>query len=630
MSYTIFPRPKQLTEQDGSYAITYPLTVSLPEALADLEALLSETLECPATVSAAGAVSFTEDASLGQEAYRLTVDGQGVHIAYAARSGAYYALVTLGQLLHQTPDALSFCGIEDEPSLAVRGYMIDISRGKVPTLEDLCRQADRLAKMKYNQVQLYVEGFSFAYPSFPEVWKDVTPITGEEVQYFDAYCEARGIELVPNQNSLGHMSAWLARDEFKHLSEMRESDQGMAFMGNPMPASTLDAMDPASLDLVTAMMDDMMPFFHSDKFNVNLDEPFELGKGKNKALAEEKGEEYLYMDYLKRLHARVAERGKHMYMWGDILAIHPETFSQLPKGITVLDWGYEAFSPREFNSFHKEKMKELREEQKSVSNEIMSLRDQIQEYEFRIADITSVIKEETEIEKKIHEAADIDSYDTRLALLRSVETERQRIARELHDSTTQNLTAIVHKTELCSKIIESDPVKCKLELFSIGQTLRKIIEDTRGLIYDLRPMSFDDIGFDVTVERALDRFQRFHRIECGYYTEGTSYPINSVVQITLLRVIQEACNNAVKHAHASYLEVKVSYLEKKIVLVIKDDGKGFDVNAIPDETRDDNSGFGLSMMKERVYLLSGTISIESAPGKGCSIIVSIPKMKEDL
>ncbi len=116
---------------------------------------------------------------------------------------------------------------------------------------------------------------------------------------------------------------------------------------------------------------------------------------------------------------------------------------------------------------------------------------------------------------------------------------------------------------MLKKIIESDPVKCKLELFSIGQTLRKIIEDTRGLIYDLRPMSFDDIGFDVTVERALDRFQRFHRIECGYYTEGTSYPINSVVQITLLRVIQEACNNAVKHAQASYLEVKVSYLEKE-------------------------------------------------------------------
>ena len=328
-------------------------------------------------------------------------------------------------------------------------------------------------------------------------------------------------------------------------------------------------------------------------------------------------------DYLEKIRQEYIE---HKVSLEEQISSYENKVKENTKFLQILEKetnpGYEAFSPREFNSFHKEKMEELRADQKRISNEIMCLRDQMQEYEFRIADITSVIKEETEIERKIHEAADIDSYDTRLALLRSVETERQRIARELHDSTTQNLTAIVHKTELCSKIIESDPVKCKLELFSIGQTLRKIIEDTRGLIYDLRPMSFDDIGFDVTVERALDRFQRFHRIECGYYTEGTSYPINSVVQITLLRVIQEACNNAVKHAQASYLEVKVSYLEKKIVLVIKDDGKGFDVNAVPDETRDDNSGFGLSMMKERVYLLSGTISIESAPGKGCSIIVS--------
>ena len=321
-------------------------------------------------------------------------------------------------------------------------------------------------------------------------------------------------------------------------------------------------------------------------------------------------------DYLEKIRQEYIE---HKVSLEEQISSYENKVKENTKFLQVLEKetnpGYEAFSPREFNSFHKEKMEELWADQKRISNEIMCLRDQMQEYEFRIADITSVIKEETEIERKIHEAADIDSYDTRLALLRSVETERQRIARELHDSTTQNLTAIVHKTELCSKIIESDPVKCKLELFSIGQTLRKIIEDTRGLIYDLRPMSFDDIGFDVTVERALDRFQRFHRIECGYYTEGTSYPINSVVQITLLRVIQEACNNAVKHAQASYLEVKVSYLEKKIVLVIKDDGKGFDVNAVPDETRDDNSGFGLSMMKERVYLLSGTISIESAPGK---------------
>ena len=176
-------------------------------------------------------------------------------------------------------------------------------------------------------------------------------------------------------------------------------------------------------------------------------------------------------DYLEKIRQEYIE---HKVSLEEQISSYENKVKENTKFLQVLEKetnpGYEAFSPREFNSFHKEKMEELRADQKRISNEIMCLRDQMQEYEFRIADITSVIKEETEIERKIHEAADIDSYDTRLALLRSVETERQRIARELHDSTTQNLTAIVHKTELCSKIIESDPVKCKLAIFHWSDT----------------------------------------------------------------------------------------------------------------------------------------------------------------
>ncbi len=345
MSFTLFPRPKQMEELQAHFHVSYPLTIALTEDLAPLRTLLDATLKCETAVTAtAAAVTFTADATLGKEAYRLDISSDGITISYSAKNGAFYGLVTLGQILAQCETSIPCCKIADEPALSVRGYMLDISRGKVPTLEDLCGYVDRLAELKYNQLQLYVEGFSFAYPSYTEVWKDATPITGEEIRYLDSYCEERGIELVPNQNSLGHMAAWLARDEFRHLAE---TEQGMEFMGSAMPISTLDAMDPASLDFVTSLMDDMMPYFHSDKFNVNLDEPFELGKGKNKALAEEKGDAYLYMDYLKRLQERVAARGKHMYMWGDILANHPETFDELPEDVTVLDWGYEAFSPFE-------------------------------------------------------------------------------------------------------------------------------------------------------------------------------------------------------------------------------------------------------------------------------------------
>lgn len=344
MNITLFPRPEKLEMTSGTLAAPSPLTVDLPENLNVLKPLLEETLETSVTISADAFLHFAANPSLDKEAYLLHITSDGISIEYAAPNGAYYALVTLGQILTQCNNTLPCCDITDAPALSVRGYMLDISRGKVPALADLCGIVDRLAKLKYNQLQLYVEGFSFAYPSFPEVWKDQTPITGEEIRYLDAYCKARFIELVPNQNSLGHMSAWLSKEEFHHLSE---TEQGSGFMGMPTPPSTLDAMNPDSLKLVTALMDDMIPFFSSDKFNVNMDEPFELGKEKNKALAEEKGSEYLYLDYMNRLHDEVTARGKKMYMWGDILAHHTEVFDTFPKDITVLDWGYEAITPFE-------------------------------------------------------------------------------------------------------------------------------------------------------------------------------------------------------------------------------------------------------------------------------------------
>ena len=89
--------------------------------------------------------------------------------------------------------------------------------------------------------------------------------------------------------------------------------------------------------------------------------------------------------------------------------------------------------------------------------------------------------------------------------LETQENERQRISRELHDSTVQNLTAMVHMTELCSKLVDMDPIRCKLELNKMIKNLGEIIDDTRKMIYNLRPMSFDDIGLDITIERTLDK-----------------------------------------------------------------------------------------------------------------------------
>lgn len=294
------------------------------------------------------------------------------------------------------------------------------------------------------------------------------------------------------------------------------------------------------------------------------------------------------------------------------------------------DPNLEAFTPREVNHFNKEKIKELAEEQKEISRQLKIVDSELAKIDRKVDEINSVIKVSREDILPLLEGAEDDfSPKFRLALLETQENERQRIARDLHDSTVQNLTSLVHKSELCMKLMDVDVIRCRLELSALTKTLRAIIDDTRKMIYDLRPMSFDDIGFDVTVERFLDKFRVQTPLHISYEVIGEPYNINSVISLTLLRIIQEACNNAIKHANASKLSVQMKYGSDDLHLFIEDDGQGFDPHSIPDTPRQDNSGFGMSMMKERVYLLSGTIEVDSAVGKGCRISVSIPVNKED-
>lgn len=286
---------------------------------------------------------------------------------------------------------------------------------------------------------------------------------------------------------------------------------------------------------------------------------------------------------------------------------------------------YEFFSPRETYSKTKIQVSELKEKQEEILFEIERAEEQQSEIIEKIEELENVIEFEKENIKKANSNNTKGQNNVSgLSILEIQENERQRISRELHDSTVQNLTSIVHKTELCNKLLEIDPIRCKLELVMMSRTIRDIINDTRKMIYNLRPMSFDDIGLDITIERAIDKMKNDQSCNIGFLVEGESYTIHPVVGITLLRIIQEACNNAIKYAEADVIRVKMIYAENEVIITIEDDGKGFDAAYLDVDTRKDNSGFGLSMMKERVYLLSGDIEIISKPGEGTKIKVVVP------
>ena len=283
---------------------------------------------------------------------------------------------------------------------------------------------------------------------------------------------------------------------------------------------------------------------------------------------------------------------------------------------------YESFSPRNVNDKNKTQIQELKENQKDILHKMNEEKNKQAEIIQKMDELSSVIK----VAKSTSEKTEIDSDIYRLTLLETQENERQRISRELHDSTVQNLTSMIHKIELCSKLIDMDPIRCKLELTMMSRTLRDIINDTRQMIYNLRPMSFDDIGLEITIERALDKIKNEKACNINFAVEGEPYQIKPVIGITLLRIIQEACNNAIKYANSSIISVKLIYEEDEVSISIEDDGVGFDMENldVSISNRKDNSGFGLSMMKERVYLLSGEITIQSKKNEGTMILVRVP------
>ena len=340
----LLPVPKQITWENGCFPLQQTVEFVSPP---DDEAIIRKTGEIRMAskwlAKKSAQIKFLRNSSLAEQAYNLTVLPHEIKVEYGTREGMNNAISTLKQLAVQSNRLTPCVQIADHPDLKVRGAMLDISRGKIPTLQTLFGMVDFLADLKYNQLQLYVEGFSFGYPSFKNLWeKTETPLMPDEIRQLDAYCRDRFIELVPNQNSLGHMDAWLKRDEFKNLAECPE---GFKMLGLIEMKSTIDPSNPASLKLVTKMCDDLMPNFQSGQFNANLDEPFELGKSKDHPVSDSREIAKIYLSYAKKLNDYLNSKGKKMMMWGDVISRNPEIISEIPKNITLLEWRYESIQP---------------------------------------------------------------------------------------------------------------------------------------------------------------------------------------------------------------------------------------------------------------------------------------------
>jgi hypothetical protein len=292
------------------------------------------TLELNGNTVRARSATRRRDLSLPPQGYELHFGPDSVELAAADAAGFFYGETTMAQLATLHDGALPEGVVRDHPDFPVRGVMLDISRDKVPTTERLHALIDRLASFKINQLQLYSE-HTFAYRNHQEVHAAASPLDANEIRALDAYCRDRHMELVPNQNCLGHMNRWLAHERYRPLAI--EPDGFVDPYGIAREPMTIEPNDPRSLELVRELLSELLPLFTSRRVHVGLDEAWELPAGRIDD----------FLAWATTLRGLPELDDREMLMWGDMLAGQADLLARLPSGVTVCEWGYDDWHPFE-------------------------------------------------------------------------------------------------------------------------------------------------------------------------------------------------------------------------------------------------------------------------------------------
>lgn len=210
-----------------------------------------------------------------------------------------------------------------------------------------------------------------------------------------------------------------------------------------------------------------------------------------------------------------------------------------------------------------------------------------------------------------------------IRILMAIEEERKRIARDVHDGPAQMLANVVLRLELLEKLLNQDPEKGKEELSSFKEIVKESLRGVRNFIFDLRPMTLDDLGLLPTLKRYIKNLEEHFPIFIELIIIGEEKRISNVIEVTLFRIIQEALSNVIRHASAKSVKIILEVEEKMISVGIKDDGVGFlSEQYLSKRTSWEN--LGLVSMRERTEILGGIFSIKSKLGEGTQIFTKIP------
>jgi signal transduction histidine kinase len=199
--------------------------------------------------------------------------------------------------------------------------------------------------------------------------------------------------------------------------------------------------------------------------------------------------------------------------------------------------------------------------------------------------------------------------------------ERTRMAREIHDTLAQGLTGIVTQLQAAEQAA-GRPAEWQRHVRTAAGLARESLTEARRSVRAIQPSALEGTPLPEALGEVVKRWEELHEVPVSLTTTGTVRPMHPEIELTLLRTAQEALANVAKHAGASRVGLTLSYMGDELTLDVRDDGAGFDPEALPPPNG--HGGYGLTAMRQRVARLAGSLAVESEPGGGTAISATVP------
>jgi len=218
-------------------------------------------------------------------------------------------------------------------------------------------------------------------------------------------------------------------------------------------------------------------------------------------------------------------------------------------------------------------------------------------------------------------------------IIKAQEDERYRISREMHDGPAQDLANLIFQTSVCEKLVDTAPDEAKQNIRELRQQIRECLTGIRKVIFDMRPMALDDLGLAAALHQLCDKMAERGILLTEYSIDGNEYGLPKHVEIAAFRIVQEALNNVAHHAKVKQARVRLLYSNAALSILVEDNGKGFDPDAIgrteqvSDDGEDDEEKtdqLGILSMQERAKIVGADFMLTSAPGRGTKVHLRIP------